>query len=67
ALAAVARLIDGGFPDAAITLSEYTLDLLEATRHLRGFGHAEAVTLDGRTLCLPSMSSVQVRRHGGTR
>lgn len=27
----MARLIDGGFPDAAITLSEYALDLLEAS------------------------------------
>ncbi|MBE8518140.1 SWIM zinc finger family protein [Amycolatopsis sp. H6(2020)] len=29
ALEAVGRLIDGGFPDAAITLSEYALELLE--------------------------------------
>jgi len=31
ALEAVARLIEGGFPDAAITLSEYALELLEGS------------------------------------
>ncbi|WP_433264610.1 SWIM zinc finger family protein [Actinosynnema sp. CS-041913] len=31
ALNAVAELVDGGFPDAAITLSEYALELLERT------------------------------------